>query len=85
MLKKWLKTKQHGGPDIWNYKDSHVGVYPAIALLKKNNKVIAEFWGPIDLVDEEIIEHVKSKYRTKGKLQLHRIAPEKKVHTLIIE
>ena len=80
----WIKKKRHGGPDIWQYKDKYFGVYPAIAMLKKDNKVIAEFWGPINLTDNEIIKHIKSKYKTKGKLKLHRIAPYKKMHIITI-
>jgi hypothetical protein len=47
---KWIKRKNYGKskgrPDIWEYEVNGTGYHPAIALLKKENKVIAKFWGP---------------------------------------
>lgn len=85
MSGKWIKKRRHGGPDIWQYENKVTGSYPAIALLKKGDRVIAEFWGPIHLKDNEIVRHIKSEYKTEGKLKLYRIDPSKKMFTITIK
>ena len=84
MSGKWIKKKIHGRPDIWQYNNKFLGKYPAIAILKRDNKVMAEFWGPIDLKNNEIIKHIKAEYKTKGKLKLYRIDRYKKMYTITI-
>ena len=85
MSERWVKKRQHGGHDIWEYGNKVTGKYPAIAVLKKDDKVIADFWGPINLKDKKIVNHIKSEYKTKGKLKLYRIDPSQKVFTIIIK
>jgi len=85
MLGRWVKRGMRGGPDVWEYEYKVIGSYPTIAVLKKNDKVIAEFRGPVNLKNHEIIKHIKSEYKTEGKLKLYRIDPSKKVFTINIK
>ena len=81
---KWVKMKKHSGPDIWQFENKTLGKYPAIAIVKKNNKVIAEFWGPKNCRTNEIIKHIRAEYKTKGKLTLYRIDRYKRAYTITI-
>ncbi len=37
-----------GRPEIWRHKNIFIWKYPEIAVLRVDNKMIAEFWGPIN-------------------------------------
>jgi len=78
----WIKKKHYGGskgrPDIWEYNSNVNGYNPAIALLKKDDKVIAKFWGPKNLKNITLVKHIKVTYQMEGKLKLCRISSSKK-------
>ncbi len=80
--RRWIKRKHYSGskgrPDIWEYNSNANGCYPAIALLKKDEKVIAKFWGPKNLKNITIIKHIKVVYQMEGKLNLCRIGSSQK-------
>ena len=82
MSGRWIKNRKHGGPDIWYYVNKVPGNYPAIAILKNNNKIIAEFFGPINYKNNNIIEHIKSEYQTEGELKLFRLGTSHKIFTI---
>ena len=75
--RNWIKREHYNRskerPDVWEYKSNANGFYPAIALLKKDDKVIATFWGPKKLKNIKIVKHVKVTYQMEGKLKICRI------------
>jgi hypothetical protein len=84
MSGRWIKRGIHGGPDVWEYEYEGIGSYPTIALLKKDDRVIAEFRGPVNLKNHEIVKHIKSEYQIEGKLVLFRTEPSSQEHTINI-
>ena len=79
---RWNKRSQHNGPDIWEYINNHIGDYPAIALLKSDDKVIAEFWGPRNLPDKKIIKSIQSEYQAEVELRLCRLGSSNRTITI---
>ena len=71
-LAKWIKWKKNEGPDIWEYNNGTHAYNPGIAILKKENKVIAKFFGPKNLSARIIVNHIKSVYPAENKLILHQ-------------
>ena len=72
---RWIKWKKNRGPDIWEYKSGVHVCNPGIDFLKRKDKVIAKFFGPIDLNDGIIINHIKTVYHTENRLKLSRLVP----------
>lgn len=79
----WFKWKQNRGPDIWEYKSEMQTCNPGIAILKKEDKVIAKFIGPKNLSDRKIINHIRTVYPTEERLILFRISPPPKKDVVI--
>ena len=71
----WIKRKRARGPDIWEYKNGINVCNPGIAFLKRKDKVIAKFFGPKDLNDTIMINHIQTLYPADNKLTLCRILP----------
>ena len=75
MSLQWNVTKNHsGGPDrvtTTTGMESNVFAGDHLATLKKGDDDIAEYVGPSNVKDEEIIEHAKFYYGTKKGLKLY--------------
>jgi hypothetical protein len=70
----WVKHCQYKGPDIWKYEVRETLYYPAIAILKRHERIIAKIWGPLQLSDAEILDLVIKEYQPTDELHLYRIA-----------
>lgn len=73
----WNKQNRYNGPDYWRYNSHEHVSFPAIAIVKQHERVIAKIWGPVNLSDNELVLLVKEQYKDSPDMVVERITGRK--------